>query len=326
VAAEHLAEAGAAAPLISIPEAPAPKGGTAEWFEGHGGARLRAALFPCRSKAKGSVVLSPGRTEPIEKYFEVVRELNGRGLVVLAHDWRGQGLSERMLPDRLAGHAQGFEAFLGDYTALLDAFQDRLPRPWIGFAHSMGACLQLLAMVKGEGRLQAAFHSAPMLAVKTGPWPLWFTHGVVAATGAFGLRNAYALPVYDPLADAFAADRLTHDQVRYQCYKAQLRACPDLAIGAVTWGWIDFALKACAAISAPGALEAISTPVAFVAAGDDRLVLNGAARIAARRLPNGSYTEIAGAYHEVLMETDAFRTEVWAAFDGLVRPLISPRA
>ena len=133
---------GAPAPLISIPEAPAPEGGGAEWFAGFGGARLRAALFPCQGVARGSVVLSPGRTEPIEKYFEVVRELTGRGLVVLAHDWRGQGLSERMLPDRLAGHAQGFEAYLGDYTALLDAFAARLPRPWIGFAHSMGGCLE----------------------------------------------------------------------------------------------------------------------------------------------------------------------------------------
>ena len=219
-------EAGAPAPLISIPEAPAPRGAAAEWFLGHGGLRLRAALFPCPGEARGSVVLSPGRTEPIEKYLEVVGELNGRGLTVVAHDWRGQGLSERMLPDRLAGHAQGFDAYLGDYGALLDAFEARLPKPWIGFAHSMGACLQLLAMVKGERRLAAAFHSAPMLAVRTGPWPLWFSKGVVAATGVIGLRNAYALPVYDPLADTFAADQLTHDRTRYETYKAQLRASP----------------------------------------------------------------------------------------------------
>jgi lysophospholipase len=326
VAAEHRSEAGAPAPLISIPEAPAPEGASAEWFESSGGARLRAALFPCQGEARGSVVLSPGRTEPIEKYFETARELNARGLVVLAHDWRGQGLSQRMLPDRLAGHAQGFEAYLGDYTALLDAFAARLPKPWIGFAHSMGACLQLLAMVKGEGRLSAAFLSAPMLAVHTGPWPLWFTRGIVGATGLIGSRNAYALPVYDPLADTFALDRLTHDRVRYDRYKAQLRACPDLAIGAITWGWLDFALKAGATIAAPGALEPIGVPVAMVAAGEDRLVLNGAARIAARRLPKGSYTEVAGAYHEILMETDEVRREAWAVFDGLVQAATSQPA
>jgi lysophospholipase len=44
---------------------------------------------------RGSVVVSPGRSEPIEKYFEVVQDLLDRGFVVLVHDWRGQGLSHR---------------------------------------------------------------------------------------------------------------------------------------------------------------------------------------------------------------------------------------
>ena len=61
------------APLVSIPEAPAPDG-RAEWFEGARGAKLRAGLFPAPNP-RGSVVLSTGRTEPIEKYYEVIREL-----------------------------------------------------------------------------------------------------------------------------------------------------------------------------------------------------------------------------------------------------------
>ena len=55
------------APLISIPSAPVPAGGEATWFEGAGKARLRAALFPARGQVRGSIVLSGGRTEPIEK-------------------------------------------------------------------------------------------------------------------------------------------------------------------------------------------------------------------------------------------------------------------
>src|SRR6478735_8712131 len=101
---------GDAAPLVSIPEAPVPDHGTAEWFSGADGATLRAALFrPALilegGQPRGSVVVSPGRSEPIEKYFEVVQDLLDRGFVVLVHDWRGQGLSHRALPDRLKGHA-----------------------------------------------------------------------------------------------------------------------------------------------------------------------------------------------------------------------------
>ena len=96
---------GHAAPLVSIVEAPVPDRGKAEWFNGADGATLRAALFSPAGPSRGSVVVSPGRSEPIEKYFEVVQDLLDRGFVVLVHDWRGQGLSHRALPDRLKGHA-----------------------------------------------------------------------------------------------------------------------------------------------------------------------------------------------------------------------------
>ena len=135
---------GEPAPLVSIPEAPAPGGGAAEFLRGADGSRLRAAFFPVE-RARGTVVLSPGRTEPIEKYFEVVDDLRARGFAVLAHDWRGQGLSDRPLPDRLKGHARGWADYLGDHGRLLDAYAERAPRPWIAVGHSLGGCLILLA-------------------------------------------------------------------------------------------------------------------------------------------------------------------------------------
>jgi lysophospholipase len=82
---------GEAAPLYAANGVTTPPG-QAEWFEGSDGLRLRAALFPAENP-RGSVVLSGGRTEFIEKYLEVIGEFVGRGFTVLTHDWRGQGLS-----------------------------------------------------------------------------------------------------------------------------------------------------------------------------------------------------------------------------------------
>ena len=113
------------APLMGVPGGEPPPGGHGDWFRGAGGMRLRAALWtPSASVAKtprGTVVLSAGRTEPIEKYYELIGNLLARGWSVLAHDWRGQGLSARLLPDRLKGHARAVEEFLDDYGRLLDA-------------------------------------------------------------------------------------------------------------------------------------------------------------------------------------------------------------
>ena len=138
------------APLIETADAKAPPGGEAAWFAGVGGARLRAALFTPQAvarggRARGSIVLSPGRSEVIEKYYEVIADGLDRGFVVLVHDWRGQGLSKHELPDRLKGHAKGFKPFLDDYRLLLNAYEDRLPKPWISVAHGVGAALLLAA-------------------------------------------------------------------------------------------------------------------------------------------------------------------------------------
>ncbi len=64
-------------------------------------------------------------------------------------------------------------------------------------------------------------------------------------------------------------------------------------------------------------LEAVDIPVSIVAAAHDHLVLNSADRDAARRLPQGSYEELDGAFHEILMEADPVRDRVFAAFDQL---------
>ena len=98
----RIAAFAANAPLMSVPGAAAPSGGVGEWYRGAGGLRLRAALWAPPSPSRGTVVLSPGRTEPIEKYYEVIADFLERGFVVLAHDWRGQGLSARGLPVHLS--------------------------------------------------------------------------------------------------------------------------------------------------------------------------------------------------------------------------------
>jgi len=309
-----------AAALVSIPEAPAPPG-TVETFEGHGGAPLRAALFPA-PEPRGSVVLSPGRTEPIEKYFEVIRQLTGRGFTVLAHDWRGQGLSHRLLDNRLAGHAGGWRDFIEDYRRLLTAFEDRLPRPRLAFGHSMGGCLTLLALQELPGCADGGILSAPMLRIR-GVEPEWFAQAAANSIVVMGL-GARPVPgrLYDPLDDAFDAERLTHDQARYRRFKAQLRAEPDLALGHPTWGWLKFALEASRLARDPDRLKRIEAPVTIVAAGQDRLVDPAASRAAVEALPRGRYVEAPGAFHEIPIETDDRRAVLWRAFDELTETVL----
>ena len=302
------------APLCGTDAAPVPQGAAAEWFSGAGGARLRAALFPPRGPVRGSVVLSGGRTEPIEKYFEVAQELTGRGFVVLAHDWRGQGLSQRLLPDRLKGHATGGDDFVADYAALLAAFEPRLPKPWLAVGHSMGGCLTSLALARGERRFAGAVLSAPMLGLHTSPVPPAIARLLAGALTAIGAGRA-STPGGG--AESFENNLLTHDPRRYARNVGLFAACPDLALGPPTWRWLAFAFAAIDELQKGPGMPKVETPVTIVAAGCDRVVDSAGARLVASRLPHGRYVEAPGAYHEVLQETDAIRAVFWRAFDAM---------
>ncbi|MFN3513050.1 MAG: alpha/beta fold hydrolase [Phenylobacterium sp.] len=305
------------APLLAIPEAPVPAGGQAEWFAGAGGGRLRAALFPAKSAAKGSVVLSTGRTEPIEKYFEVVEDLRARGLTVLVHEWRGQGLSHRELPDRLAGHANGYQAFLKDYHALLAAFRTRLPKPWWAVGHSMGGCLTLLALAHGEAaEFEGAILSAPMLGIRTGKTPMRLARALAGFNTLIGRAGAYIGPTAP--AETFETNILTHDRRRWERTKAQVAAHPDLALGGPTWGWLDFAFRATAYLARPANLKSVTIPVVICSAEEERLVDNAAQRAVAGHLPQAEFINVPGAYHEILMETDTMRNIFLRALDALL--------
>jgi lysophospholipase len=315
------------APLIAIPIAPVPDGGAAEWVTGADGLKLRAALFPAKGQARGSVVLSPGRTEPIEKYFEVIGELQNRGLTVLAHDWRGQGLSGRMLSDRLKGHAKGIEPFLDDYRRVLAQFEVRLPKPWIAMGHSMGGALTLAVLAKGEPRFSACALSAPMLGVGAVGFGHWLVRTIVWTSNLVGLGGRYLFgDPASPFDITFEKDRLGHERWRWDRYRAQITACPDLALGNLTWGWLEFAMQIGARLRWSGAVEHIAIPVLLVAAGDDDRVQTPASAAIARRLPNCRYIEIEGAYHEILMETDAIRQVWWDAFDELTATIVRGQA
>ena len=69
--------------LIEIPSNPVPKGAVVDTLATDDGVELRYARFPPnRSPMRGTVVLLQGRTEFIEKYFEMVNDLRRRGFAV----------------------------------------------------------------------------------------------------------------------------------------------------------------------------------------------------------------------------------------------------
>lgn len=250
----------------------------------------------------------------------MIEALRGRGFWVAVHDWRGQGLSARSLPDRMLGHIDGASLFIADHAALLDRLErEEAPGPWIGLGHSMGGCALLLCLAEGETRLKGAVVTAPMLGLAglgrhRGPLA-----GLIAIVGLLGGRSR-GLPIRDalPAMAGFDGNALTHDRERYQRFVDLLTAYPDLALGRPTFGWLDFALRSTALLARPEVISRIVTPLLVVNAGEDRVVEPAPVKRLADALPHGRYLSIPGARHEILAETDTIAAPFWAALDGFL--------
>ena len=136
--------------LISIPANPVPEEAATAMLQTPDGVLLRYARWAPPPGRKGTVCIFQGRTEFIEKYFEVVRDLRSRGFAVAILDWRGQGLSQRAFRDRRKGHVESFDQYLIDLeTFIKEVVLPDCPPPLFALGHSMGAAVLIQAAARG---------------------------------------------------------------------------------------------------------------------------------------------------------------------------------
>ena len=300
--------------FVEVPGNPAPDGASISWVEGDGGRRVRVCLAPSpRETPRGTTIVCPGRTEFIEKYFEVARELQARGFAVMIVDWPGQGLSERLLDDRAKGHVDHFSTFTGALRTALDTFAEQLPAPHVVLAHSMGGAISLSALTQKLVHVEAAAFSAPMWGLPVN----WVARLLVKLMQALGRSNSYAMRPGP--AETFETNIVTHDRAHWQRQHDLIEAEPDLALGQLTWGWLGASLDSLDRTIRPALLRELDIPVFVASAAEEKLVANKAHAHVASHLPDCEHVTVAGARHEILMETEARRAEFWAGFDRLLR-------
>ena len=267
----------------------------------------------------GAVLLLHGRTEYLEKYTEVAGNLTRRGFDVLSFDWRGQGLSCRLLPDPAKGHVDDYEDYLQDLRGLLDRVSPRLGAQPVGVvAHSMGGHIALRYLHEGPERLRWALLVSPMVDLCWGAvvnaFMRAFTRTVIRLGGGSACVPAGGRT--DWADGGFTGNRLTADRTRFFNERRRLAENPDLAVGSVTFGWLSATFRSIDVLKGAGYPERIQTPVGIVGAGADRVVSVPAQRRLCRRLGRGRFFQIPEARHEILQETDSVRRRFWEIFDG----------
>jgi len=308
--------------LVALAKNPAPSGATTGTFKTPDGVNLRFARWePTRGPKRGTVCLFQGRSESIEKYFEVVADLRRRGFAVATMDWRGQGGSDRLLANPYKGHVRSFAEFDRDLAHFMKeiVLPDCQP-PFIAMAHSMGGHILLRnASVQGSWFSRMVL-SAPMIDISEkelgAPHAVARVYAEIVAglgMGSMFVRGGDAEPIE---MGPFEGNPLTSDRERYNRNRSIIEAAPALGLGSPTVAWLRAALRSISRLTDPGYPLQVQVPLLLFAAGMDTVVSTQAIEEFALRLKVGTHVLIPQARHEILQETDELRLRFWAAFDA----------
>ncbi|PLX46651.1 MAG: hypothetical protein C0611_11900 [Desulfobacteraceae bacterium] len=269
-----------------------------------------------KEKQKGSILLLNGRREFMEKYSETIEELNNEGFNVYSFDWRGQGLSNRMLANRHKGFIDDYDVYLSDLDMFVTKIvNSELVHPLIIIAHSMGGHIALRFMHDHPGVADMAVLTSPMIDIFRSSLSRGVVKLITRILIKTGFSHSYTIGSGDYTDEKFKGNELTSDPVRFTDAKKAITKNPDLALGGATYGWLSATLKSIDILTQPEFAAKIMTPILMVIAGNDKIVSIKAQKRFCTMLPNCRLKEISDARHEIFKETDAVRSIFWREFN-----------
>ena len=288
------------------------------------GASLRYAVFDPPTPPRGTVLITAGRREFIEKkHTEAGVAFLARGYRVIHFEWRGQGLSDRWLTGarRQRDHAVTFATHLRDLTSLYETvIAPRLIRPFWVCGHSMGGHLLLRWLSEyPHANVKAAILTSPMQVIAL---PVFETGARLVAwlANKGGKSQDYALfqHDFDARDTSFPHNPLSGDPARFALMEAYFTAHPLLTVGGVTWGWASAAIASMRRTRTAKYLTRIQTPILVLLGQKDPVTQATSVIQRLTPLPLRTFWVIPNARHDLLNETDACRNEVWEKIDAFL--------
>ncbi len=283
------------------------------YYINRSGVRLRVMLAQTsQDDPRGSIIFCPGRTEFIEKYFETIEDFLARGFHVLIMDPRGQGLSDRLLDDRLKSYVENFQDYADDLAFVAESFEGSLPKPHLVMGHSMGGCIALMAVLSGVMNPSAIICSAPMLGIFDVETRVTEYFIRIFNLLGFSKRNMPFQKQQGGLPVPFVGNKLTSDKTRFKKWASYFETTPELRVAGPTFAWVSAALKAMSYVNRNA--PQLKIPGLIVAAGGDPIV-DPISNVDFAKAAKIDWKVVPGALHEVFLEQDEYRNQFFDVFD-----------
>ncbi|RYZ66418.1 MAG: alpha/beta fold hydrolase [Proteobacteria bacterium] len=260
--------------------------------------------------SRGTIFISPGRSESIIGQSEVIYDLAHAGYSVAVIDHRGQGFSERLVKSD-AGHVESFDDYVRDYQQFYSEPEvQNLPRPFYLVASSMGAAITTQFVLDQHSAFSAVVLVAPFFKMSVGYLGGAAVTAVADSMWWAGYGDSYA-PTRTPYdyAQKFEGNVFTSSPARFYNDVALTKLHPEIAVGGATVSWLRASLMATAKIRANAAK--FEPPTLIIQAADDEVVAGDVQTKFCASAVDCRLKSLTGAKHWLLMERDEIRNRAF---------------
>ncbi len=274
---------------------------------------IRIGLFESLlsdDQTKGTIVLSHGYAEYMEKYAETVSDFLNLGYRVAMVEWRSHGCSGgRSDIRREVLHFKDFDKNISDLNIVMrDFVMQRFPPPYFGVSHSMGGQINIRTAVLHQGLFNSLALSAPMIGLREHPLQIYLLKAVTSINELFGLgHRPLESAATDRATGRSSYNRVTMDDSRFERNERIVDRHPHVNIAFKSHSWSVGAVNAMQKTLKKSFLSRLDIPVFIGIAEDERLVANTATY---KAIALSDYIEgklYPNTRHELFMETDASR-------------------
>ena len=274
------------------------------WLTTVDGVRIRAAYWV--GGDKGTVFIFSGRTEYIEKYCSIANLFHYKGYSVVTHDWRGQGLSDRLIPNPNIGHVGRFSDYQKDLNIVIETSENLgLPQPFFQVSHSMGGCIGLRTILQTQ-LFKSTVFTGPMWKLN-GKYRMLAAKHISSIAISLGFEKRLIIGA-DPRNYLHLStperNSLTSDPEIFHYLRNQITIHPELNVGGPTWRWLSEAVRENDYLLSQGAPD---TPALVILGSDENLVAVKEILAYCQKWPAAEIEIIPNTKHEVLMESRQYR-------------------
>lgn len=265
-----------------------------------------------QNEAKNCIVILPGRSEPVEKYAEIVFDLlqteMGKNLNFYLMDHRGQGSSGRMAAISDLGYVDRFQNYVDDLETFINnqRLNDVCDKKFL-LAHSMGGGIGVAYIIKNPHFFDKVALSSPMVKIQTKPFPYAVARAIVQTETCLGMGAKFASGQkgYDENLD-FLKNDFTTSPERFEMTMSTFRNNPQTKLGGVANNWVLEVMKADHKMRTH--FNEISVPMIVFNVGDERYISPKEIVRFCNEVQNCKRSYFPTAKHEILMERDVNRT------------------